>query len=278
MTDKTTLLILTGLLWSTAVFSQDEIRVDIMPSKISTDIKMIIPIGQTLVLERYHFFKYNYWVSAFDTLEKLDNGMLQARGVVINPEAFKIKVNKCDTSINKVRNGALAHNAISDLRALSRKEIGYDNKEFNNSQSVGRPTEYQEKTLCNDDFKVINKKWFDEQVENIDEIRKKKIARQEWMKTNPEKIDKNAIKLFLEDYGSCDSDQIAISWIMMNKTNDFLSVCKEMGDIDFHLVKLKLSPLPDNLPINEIIKKMNLSPIKTNRKGKLVRALKKSLG
>jgi hypothetical protein len=94
-------LLLAGVLWSTTLFS-DVIKVDILPTKISTDVKLIVYSGQTVVFERYHFFKYNYWMSALETLETLNNGMLQGKGIVINPAIFKVTVDGCDSTVNRL--------------------------------------------------------------------------------------------------------------------------------------------------------------------------------
>ncbi|HTF21201.1 MAG TPA: hypothetical protein VK658_24160 [Chryseolinea sp.] len=273
---RTTLLTLVGVLWSTIVLSQGEIRIDVVPTKISSDVRMIIPSGQNLVLETYHFFKYNYWIVGVDTLKELDNGMLQSKGFVLNPEVFKIKVSKCDTLINNIRNGALAHSTFSELRAMARKEIGYDNKEFNSGFEIGRPSSNQQITLCNDYFAVVINNWFTDQAEEIKKIKKIKTDRQEWIRSNPDKINRDFIQLFLEDFGSCDIDHQSILDLMINRTDDILLVCKDMEDLEFHAVKLKLYDLSDKLDIDKAIDKIAHSPIKTTRKNKLVSVLKKS--
>jgi len=276
MTERAIILLLTGLVWSTAAFSQDEIKVDILPSKISTDINMIVYTGQTVVLERYHFFKYNYWMSSIDTLETLENGMFQSKGIVINPGTFSTTVDGCDSIVNMIRNSAFQRRMSAQLRDAARKEIGYDSKEITDSIDVRQPTEYQESTICHDEFKVISKKWFDEQSRKVEEIRKKKIERRAWIKANPDKIDAGFIKLFLTDYSTCDVDQVAILDIIKFKTDDFLLVCKDMTDMDFFDVKLKLSLLPGNVRTNDAIEKLKASPIRTNRKGKLIKKMKKN--
>lgn len=273
---RTGILLLTGLLFSTATFSQDEIQVDILPTKISTDIQMVIPDGPSLIYERYHYFKHNYWISAADTLTKLNNGVLKGKSVTINPGTFSKKVDKCDTTINKIRNSALDHKLFSEVSNIARKEIGYDNQEFKSSVNNERPTDRQAIKLCHEDFRILISKWFATQTDRIEGIKREKIRRQEEIRSNPGKIDKEYIKSFLNDYGSCETDQLALLELIKNHPDEFLTVCKELSDMDFFDVKLNLSILPDNLRTDEVIAKLNASPIRTSRKVKLIRKLKKN--
>ena len=51
-----------------------------------------------------------------------------------------------------------------------------------------------------------------------------------------------------------------------------------MTDTDFFVIKLKLSDLPDSIKTDLAIKSLKSSKIKTNRKNKLIRKLKKNEG
>ncbi|HEX8037935.1 MAG TPA: hypothetical protein VF490_02240 [Chryseosolibacter sp.] len=219
------------MLRSTTLFSQDEIKVDILPTEISTNVNLIVYSGQTVVLERYHFFKHNFWMRAFDTLEVLDNGMLKSERIVINPETFRITVDACDSTVNKIRNSALQEEMSSQLRNLAWEQIGYDSKEVSDSIDVYKPTEQQEATICHEEFKASIAAWFQERTKRIYEIKKKKTERREWMKNNPDKIDKTFIELFLRDYSTSETDQIAILQIIENYPDEFLTVCKGMSDM-----------------------------------------------
>lgn len=269
-------IVLFVLFWPALAPAQEEIRLDILPSKISTDIQMIVPYGEGLIYERYFYFKHNYWVSQTDTLERLDNGMFRGKSILINPETYNKKVDSCDTLVNKIRNAALNHKLLSELRALSRKDIGYDNKEFHEGLYTHRPTENDEKAKCHEEFKIISLEWFSDQNQRIEEIKKNKIQRHQWIKDNHESIDKEFLKAFLQDFGSCDSDRAAIIDLMKNNTDDFLAVCKDLNDSDFFLIKLKLSVLPSHIKTNEVIQQLRDSGIRTGRKRKLIRKLKKN--
>lgn len=273
---RTTILLLTGLLFSITTFSQDEIQIDILPTKISTDIQMLIPSGQYLIFEKYHYFKYNYWVNAVDTLTKGDNGVLKGKNVTITPGTFSKKVGKCDTTINKIRNSALDHKLFSELDHIARREIGYDNREFKSIVNNERPSKQQVVNLCHDDFKILISKWFSTRADKIDGIKSEKLKRQERIKSNSNKVGSEYIKSFLDDYGSCETDQVAILELITRHPDEFLKVCKELSDMRFFDVKLKLSILPDYLKAGEAIAKLKASQIRTNRKGKLIRKLTKN--
>lgn len=273
MTKRTTIIILIGLLLSTNTFGQDEIFINILPSKISTDISILIPNGQSYTFEKYHYFKYVYWVTFSDTLYKSDNGLLQGKRVSINQEHFSKKVAICDTTINKIRNLALDHKLSSDLLDVARKEIGGNNQEFKINE--GRPTERQAIDLCHTDFKTLIESWFNKKSIEIRTIKEQKIRRLEKIRLN-QTVDKVFIKTFLEDCDFCETDQIAILELIKNHPDDFLTICKELSDMEFHTIKLNLLHLPDSLATNEPIEKLNNSPVRTNRKGKLIRQLKKN--
>jgi hypothetical protein len=269
----TTIILLIGLALPTKIFAQDEILVDILPSKISTDISILIPNGQSYIFEKYHYFKYVYWVSFSDTLYKSDNGLLQGKRVSISPGNFSKKVNICDTTINKIRNLALDHKLLSDLLDVARREIGGDNQEFKINE--GQPAERQAIDLCHTDFKTLIESWFNKKSIEIKTIKEEKIGRLEKIRLN-QTVDKVFIKTFLEDCDFCEIDQIAILELIKNHPDDFLTNCKELSDTEFFNIKLNLLHLPDSLATNEAMEKLNNSPVRTNRKGKLIRQLKKN--
>jgi hypothetical protein len=245
MTAKTITLILIGFLYSVHLFSQEEVYVDVLPTKISKDIKLLIPSGEYFIFERYHFFKNIYWINSTDTLVKLDNKFLQGKGITINSAEFSKKVDKCDSSVNRIRNSALDHKLFSQLDEIARMEIGYDNKEFKSTVSKARPTDQQVVALCHDDFKHLISRWYTSNTAKIDKIKEEKIHRKEEIFSSNDKIDKEFINSFLNDYGSCETDQTAILKLIETHTDEFLTVCKEMSDLSFY--ELKFSIQPENL-------------------------------
>lgn len=273
MAIKKIILLLTGISFSTTTFSQNTIHVDILPTKISTDIKMIIPSGRHLIYERYHFFKHNYWLSLVDTLTKDDqNGILKGKYVTINISTYSKRVDKCDTTINKIRNSALEHKLFSELNDIARKEIGYDNQEFNSTINYEKPAVH----VCHDSYRIVIATWFTAQTNKIDEIKSKKIKRLEEIKSNSGRVDGEYIKSFLNDYGACETDQLAIIGLITNHPDEFLSVCKELSDMSFFDIKLKLSILSDTIKTEEAISNLKASQIRTNRKKQLIKKLKKT--
>lgn len=262
------------LLWPAIALPQGQIRVDVHPSKIPTHVQMIIPHGQIFLLERYHFFKHNYWISSIDTLQETENGILQGKGFQINPGMFTKTTDACDTVINKIRNSALTHKLLSAVEIKARKDIGYDNKEYKDSLYAQIPTG-KEEIQCHEDFKIQLTQWYTRQTERIDGIKKKKMERQQWIKHNPEKVDKVFINSFLEEFGSCQTDHVAIIDVMKINTDDFLKICKDLPDYQFFRFMLKLYDLPANPSIAAVIVKLKSSTVGTNRKAKIIRRLKK---
>lgn len=269
-------IFLLGIFWTVSVFSQDEIKLDIHPSKISTHVSIIVPYEQCFLFERYYCSKGNYWLGRIDTLNKgAGEGVLQGDGILINSKSFVEKCNKCDTVINKIRNSSLNHKLHSELRNIVRMNIGYDNKEFrdvinNRISTVG----YEENKICHEEFKESRLKWFNEQILRIYEIRKLKEDRLFWIKNNKSKIDKQFIEIFLQDYGSCEADQAGIIELIELNPEDFLKVCDDLNDSDFYKLRLKLSFIPKNVNTNDVILKIKSSKVKSNRVKKIIRVLR----
>lgn len=269
------IVLISSILSTFYSFAQDDIKVSILPSKISTDIQMIVPEGQYLIFERYHYFKYVYWVKSIDTLKQLDNGVLRGKNVAISPGMFSLKVNRCDSIIRKIRNSALDFKLSSDLSGKAKKEIGYDNVKFVSGMNDNKPTERQIFNLCYDSFKVVVTNWYDFQVKRIAHIKEEKIERLEFIKSSSSEIDKDFIRSFLKDYGFCETDMAAILEVIRTHPDEFLSACKELSDGDFHSLKLKVSDMPNHLIRNDAIAKLEALPVKTKRKRKIIKGLKK---
>ncbi|MGC4021708.1 MAG: hypothetical protein QM734_07075 [Cyclobacteriaceae bacterium] len=268
-------LLLISFVWSTAALTQDKIIVDILPAKISTRVNMIVYSGQRVTLEYYYFFKHNYWMSFIDTLSVLDDGVLGGKKIVYNSKTFGTTVDICDPKVNSIRNAALQRRMSSQLRDVAWRDIGYDSGEITESIDVNGPSKSLEETICHGQFKVISKKWFDGQKSKVDEIRQKKIKRLEWIKANPDLINTDFIKSFLNDYGFSDIDQMAVLNIIKFNTDGFVSVCNDMPDLSFHSVTLTLSHRMTNLNTEEAIEKIKASSVKAKRKGNLIRSLKR---
>ena len=183
----------------------------------------------------------------------------------------------CDSLINLIRNSSLSHRTRFMLDDTARLYIGYDNEEFKNSKKENRPSKTDEYKLCHKDFQKLNTEWFDQQLDLIESIKTDKEKRCEMIKES-ESLDNDFIFKFLSDFGSCKPDYCAMVELISKNADGFLSVCKNMPDTDFFVIKLKLSDLPESIKTDLAINSLKNSKIKTNRKRKLIRKLKKNEG
>jgi hypothetical protein len=275
---KRTINILLGLVLTISGFSQTNVKVRILPSKISTRTEMLIPVDKGIYLyEKYDYFKYVYWLIKQDTLIQTNDTILKGSEVIVNLQNNYFEKDKCDTLINEIRNSSLSFRTSSMLSDTAKKYIGYDNEKFRLTRNENSPTESVEREFCHNKFKQLNKKWFDFQLKSIENIKQEKQTRLEEIKKT-ERFSKEYVSIFLSDFNNCSIDKIAIIEIMTKSPNEFLIACKKLSDTDFYGIKLKLSDLPENIKTDMAIKSLNSSDIKTNRKRKLIHKLKKNEG
>ena len=266
-----------GLILSLNGYGQ-EIKVRFLPAKIDSRTEMLIPIeNQKFLYENYSYFKYVYWLIKQDTLIQKSDSIFIGEYLTVNMNDDFILKEPCDSLVNYIRNSSLSHRSSSMLNDTARLYIGYDNKEFKDSKNENRPSDTDEYKLCHKEFQEINTVWFDKQLDLIESIKNEKVKRYELIQKT-DSLDNDFITKFLADFGSCKPDYFAIVELISKNADGFLSVCKNMTDTDFFVIKLKLSDLPDSIKTDLAIKSLKSSKIKTNRKNKLIRKLKKNEG
>lgn len=123
-----------GLLITTIGFSQNNVKVQVLPSKIASRTFMLIPYGNKYIYEDYTYFKNVYWLNSTDTLERVNDSILECGTIRINLDRYSIEYDFCDSKINKIRNSSLLHRLFSMVNDSCRKYIGWDNNEFKNCQ------------------------------------------------------------------------------------------------------------------------------------------------
>jgi len=267
-----------GIILSLNGFGQSEVKVRFLPSKIDSRTEMLIPIENGKFLyERYSYFKYVYWLIKQDTLIQKSDSIFIGESLAVDMINDFILKDLCDSLVNYIRNSSLSHRSSSMLDDTARLYIGYDNKEFEDSKNKNRPLDTDEYKLCHKDFQKLNTEWFDNQLDLIESIKNKKVQRYDLIQKS-DSLDNDFIAKFLSDFGSCKPDYFAIIELISKNADGFLSICKNMTDTDFFVIKLKLSDLPDSIKTHLAINSLKSSKIKTNRKNKLIRILKKNEG
>ncbi len=272
------ILVLIGIIISINGMSQSEVIVRFLPTKIDSRTEMLIPIenGEYLY-ENYSYFKTVYWLVKQDTLTQLSDFIYNGESLLVNTNNDFIPFSPCDSLVNYIRNSSLSNRNSSMLDDSARLYIGYDNEHFKNSKNKYRPSKTDEYKLCHKDFQDLNSEWFDQQLVLIESIKKDKENRYELIK-RLDTIDYGLISKFISDFGSCEPDYFAIVELISKNADGFLRACMNMAETDFFVLKLKLSDLPDSIKTDLAINSLRNSSIKTNRKKKLIRKLKKTEG
>ena len=272
------ILVLIGIIISINGMSQSEVIVRFLPTKIDSRTEMLIPIenGEYLY-ENYSYFKTVYWLVKQDTLTQLSDFIYNGESLLVNTNNDFIPFSPCDSLVNYIRNSSLSNRSSSMLDDSARLYIGYDNEHFKNSKNKYRPSKTDEYKLCHKDFQDLNSEWFDQQLVLIESIKKDKENRYELIK-RLDTIDYGLISKFISDFGSCEPDYFAIVELISKNADGFLRACMNMAETDFFVLKLKLSDLPDSIKTDLAINSLRNSSIKTNRKKKLIRKLKKTEG
>ena len=85
-------IIIFGLLIAVIGFSQNRVKVQILPSKIASRTCMIIPFGEKYIYEDYTYFKSVYWLNSKDTLVLNNDSTLSGETITINLKSFSFYV------------------------------------------------------------------------------------------------------------------------------------------------------------------------------------------
>lgn len=117
-------IIIIGLLITAIGFSQNRVKIQILPSKIASRTLMIIPFGDKYIYEDYSYFKNVYWLNSKDTLRLINDTILASETIRINLNQYSIEYDFCDSKINNIRNSSLSHRIFSMASDSCRKFIG----------------------------------------------------------------------------------------------------------------------------------------------------------
>ena len=267
---KNITVLLIWLIISISAFSQTDVKVRILPSKIATETEILIPFGEHFIYERYSYFKKVYWLIKQDTLI-LENNVLKGEKMFVNLDIFNQEYSFCDSKINKIRNSALNHKEWGVTDKISREKIGYDNKEiaeFKRNTSISR--EIIEST-CSDSFFEVMFEWTQKVNEKIDEIYNKKIERKEWIENNPDKIDVSYIVEFLKTFDRNIPDMESFIEIITINPKDLIA---EIDKQEYpYLTYWKLDYVSKSDKLSKAINVLESSKLK----GKTYRKIKKQL-
>ncbi|MCX2739630.1 hypothetical protein [Pontibacter anaerobius] len=256
--------------------AQDSIHVRVLPAKIATQIELAIPAAnKSYIYEKYTHFKNVYWLDRTDTLRSVNDSLFVGKQVNLSLSKNFSTHSRCDSTINSIRNSSLSHRTYAALDAFAREEIGYDNRQFRDSISLRRPSIAAERATCHSDFTLLVSKWRHYQLARIEQIKQQKAQRLSWIRGNPALVNTDFVREFLNSYGACDIDQEALVHLMHHNPGQFLQVVNQLSDIEFDVVKLKLSDLPPHLNTAGAATAIRNSTVKAGRKRQLVRKLKK---
>lgn len=266
--------ILVGLLFSLNGFSQSEVKVRILPTKIGTNTEMLIPLkSNEFLYEKYNYFKHVYWLLKQDTLIYDTDSIYRGDRVSVDFRIDCILKDSCDSLINYIRNSSLHFRTSSMLDDSARYYIGYDNTFFKPEKYRNSPSERDEYQLCHSDYKTLDLLWLNSQLIVIDSLKAYKEERCNYILKSDSTSEK-FVSDFLKDFGSCEPDWIAIVELMSKNTDVFLRVCKKIPDTDFFSLKLKISDIPEVIKKDKALIALENSNVKTKRKNQLIRKLK----
>lgn len=246
-------------------------------SKLISDIQIITEKSEYGIRENYTYFKYRYWLGEIDTV---------SMSIISRNESLKSKKNKieylkygaCDSIINHIRNSSKYWNMLSEIDKMARKEIGYNNEDFNQFKYSKRSRIENFSEKCQDEFEIEVSELKGKLLKEINRIKEGKFERFIQFKSKPESIDSIAINSFLETFDLCESDLKALELIILNKPNDFVTSIDKMSDSDFFAFTLKLDDLPEELNISKMKETLKESGQRSKRKKKMIRKLKKTKG
>lgn len=260
-----------GFVLTISGFSQTDVKIRILPSKISTQTEILIPFGDKFIFEKYHYFKHVYFLSLQDTLNVFNDNILKGKTMVVNQKTNYRLIDFCDTTINLIRNSSLIHRCFSMIDDTCKKYIGWDNKDFKVFRHQIAIDEKTEKFTCSNDFQSLSNIRFNQQLDKINDIYKSKQQRTDWVKNNPDKIDLTFIKSFIADFNYCISDKKTFVELVIANPSDLISACGAVEN--FYDIKWRLDELPKTDRVKLAIAKLE----KGNYKGKIYRQILRKL-
>lgn len=268
--------IIFGLFITTIGFSQNSIRVQILPSKLASRTLMIIPFRDKYIYEDYSYFKSVYWLNSTDTLEIINDSILAGESVRIDLNRYSIKYDFCDSKINKIRNSSLSHRIFSMVKDTCMKYIGWDNNEFENYQRDFAFENSIEEKICSDTFPLIAYKRFYSLNAKVQEIYNRKKQRTVWIKENHSDIDNEFINEFLMDFNYNENDYE--SFIQLIIANPILVIEGINNLKEPYMILWRVREIKRMDGISEAIKALEQARIKGKTKRSILHTLKKNEG
>ena len=270
-------LLFLGLILSICVYAQSGNKVKIIPTHISSKIKLLIPEGDHYIYESYFYLKGGYGLVNSDTLLFKKGNTLKGRKLTLDLNQTYFEYEPCDTFINYLRNSSLYERTISAFEDTARSLIGYDNEDFNTQKYINdknKPLFEDEKLKCFPEYKRLNEVWFNYQLHYIHHI--KELKEQRYLEIiKSDTVSKGYITNFLNDFDNCDIDKKAIIELIIKNTNDFIKICQELSGNDFFEMNLRLCDLPNDSALRKAIFSLKNSTLISHTKKKLIKTLKK---
>lgn len=274
---KNIITLILGLIFTSLIYAQTEIKVRISQTKLDTKTELLIPNGDSYIYEKYSDFKHVFWLLEQDTLLKTDDNKFVGSKITIELTNDFISSGYCDTLINEMRNSGLNSKSFGMLDDTARAYIGYGNKEYL-AKVREKNFKYEDfSKTCHNDFVEMNSKWFDNLLQEIYIIRGQKqnrLSEAQSLDTIPEKM----ITDFLTDYGYCPIDKELGIVIITKNAEGFSTVCDNFSDTEFYGLKLFFSDLPDGLDTKGAVFALEQIDKKSKRTKILIRKLRKNEG
>ena len=265
-----------GLLMTMTGFAQNNVKVQIFPSKIISRTLIVIPEGDKYIYEDYTYFKYVYWLNHRDTLELINDSVMASESLRISLDLYTTEYDFCDSKINKIRNSSLTHRLLhSMINDSCSKYIGWDNNEFKYFQRDLAFEEGFEEKICSDRFPVIAYERFDSLYNKIQEIYQRKEHRTEWIKKNHAKIDKDYINSFLIDFNYNEPDKEAFIQILIANPNTLIQEIDKLEEP--YLIIWKVKEIKNIDGILEAIERLEKTDLKSKTKRQILNNLKKNV-
>jgi len=271
---KQILIIIFSCFFGQVSFAQTDSVYISIDSKLISEIEIITPKGENGIRENYTYFKYRYWLGEIDTVSMtvLDEAnAAKSKKKVVHYQ----KHGACDSIINEIRNSAEYWEMLSETDKIARREIGYENEEFNKLKysENSQLNNFSEK--CQSEFRIKITELKDTFLKEINRIRENKYQRYTQLKERLHSIDSTSITLFFETFDLCETDLKTFELIILTNPSEFVGLIDKMNDSEFFTLTLKLDDFSEDTNISEMVQTLKELDIRSTRKNKVIRKIKK---
>lgn len=271
---KQILIIIFSCFFGQVSFAQADSVYLSIDSKLISEIEIITPKGENGIRENYTYFKYRYWLGEIDTVSMtvLDEAnAAKSKKKVVHYQ----KHGACDSIINEIRNNAEYWEMLSETDKIARREIGYENEEFNKLKysENSQLNNFSEK--CQSEFRIKIAELKDTFLKEINRIRENKYQRFTQLKERLHSIDSTSITLFFETFDLCETDLKTFELIILTNPSEFVGLIDKMNDSEFFTLTLKLDDFSEDTNISEMVQTLKELDIRSTRKNKVIRKIKK---